>query len=285
VNITQARDNSRDFNWRIWRTKTMPTQPVRGLARREALKALLLAPPAVALAACVARPASAPASTTIAATEPPIQTVQTVQPEQTAAQATPETAPTEIPTLAPAETPIAQPTPTLEVQAQVLPPTPACGDDDEPTPQQTEGPYYTPNTPERNSFLEPGVTGTRMIVQGFVLNTSCQPVARAMLDFWHADDAGVYDNAGYKLRGHFFTDEAGRYELETIRPGIYTGRTRHFHVKVQAPNQPVLTTQLYFPDEPANARDGIFRPELVLNMTDTPDGSKAGGFNFVLNVA
>jgi protocatechuate 3,4-dioxygenase beta subunit len=88
------------------------------------------------------------------------------------------------------------------------------------------------------------------------------------------------------LRGHQFTDDTGRYELETILPGLYTGRTRHIHVKVQAPNQPVLTTQLYFPNEPANARDGIYRPELVMSVTDNPDGNGLlGTFDYVLNMA
>ncbi len=39
----------------------------------------------------------------------------------------------------------------------------------------------------------------------------------------------------------------GRYTLETIVPGEYPGRTQHIHVKVQAPNGPILTTQIYFP--------------------------------------
>jgi protocatechuate 3,4-dioxygenase beta subunit len=170
-------------------------------------------------------------------------------------------------------------------ESQGLAPTPACGDDDdEPTLAQTEGPYYTPNTPERASFLEPGITGTRLVVMGYVLTTDCRPVARALLDFWHCDDSGVYDNVGYRLRGHQFTDDAGRYTLETIVPGLYPGRTRHIHVKAQAPNQPVLTTQLYFPDEPGNSSDGIFHPALVMDVQDTPEGKQAA-FNFVLDVA
>lgn len=168
--------------------------------------------------------------------------------------------------------------------APTLAPTPQCGDDDdEPTPAQTEGPYYTPNTPERTSFLEAGITGTRLVVSGYVLGTACQPVAQALIDFWHCNDAGEYDNAGYKLRGHQFTDEQGRYTLETIVPGLYPGRTRHIHVKVQAPNNPVLTTQLYFPDEPDNARDGIFNSELLMAMQEIADG-KTAQFNFVLSL-
>lgn len=169
--------------------------------------------------------------------------------------------------------------------AQTLAPTPQCGDDDDdPTPAQTEGPYYTPNTPERTSLLEAGITGTKLVVTGYVLSTDCQPIAQALIDFWHANDAGEYDNAGYKLRGHQFTDAQGRYTLETIVPGIYTGRTRHIHVKVQAPNQPVLTTQLYFPNEPDNARDGIYVKETEMTVQDAADG-KAATFNFILSLA
>ncbi|MCI0580285.1 MAG: hypothetical protein L0332_20505 [Chloroflexi bacterium] len=172
----------------------------------------------------------------------------------------------------------------LPSQAQQLAPTPACGDDDDVTPQQTEGPFYTPDTPERTSLLEPGLAGTSLLVSGAVLTTGCQPVAGALLDFWHCDDNGEYDNVGYKLRGHQFADDAGRYTLETIQPGLYPGRTRHIHVKVQAPNQPVLTTQLYFPGEPGNANDGIFHPDLVMDVQETAGGREAT-FNFVLDIA
>jgi protocatechuate 3,4-dioxygenase beta subunit len=165
-----------------------------------------------------------------------------------------------------------------------LSPTPACDDGDEATVAQTEGPYYTPNTPERASLLETGMAGVKLVVAGQVLTTDCRPVARALLDFWQADDAGQYDNVGYRLRGHQFADDQGRYTLETVVPGLYPGRTRHIHVKVQAPNQPVLTTQLYFPNEPGNDRDGIFNLALVMDVQDDAAG-KVGEFNFVLKMA
>lgn len=164
---------------------------------------------------------------------------------------------------------------------QVLAPTPACGDADDPTPPQTEGPYFTPNSPERTSLLEPGVNGTRLVVSGRVLTTECKPVPQALLDFWQADARGGYDNIGFRLRGHQYSDAEGRYRLETIVPGLYPGRTRHIHVKVQAPNRPVLTTQLYFPDEPRNASDAIFNPKLVMAVQDTSKG-KLATFDFVL---
>lgn len=161
-----------------------------------------------------------------------------------------------------------------------LPPTPACGDD--PTPAQTAGPYFTPNSPERASLLEAG-TGTRLLLAGTVVTRSCKPVRRALLDFWQADEQGRYDNQGYRYRGHLYTDEAGRFSLETVLPGLYPGRTRHLHVRVQAPGGPVLTTQLYFPGEAANASDPIFRKELTMQLREEPDG-KAGQFQFVLDL-
>lgn len=88
-----------------------------------------------------------------------------------------------------------------------------------------------------------------------------------MLEFWHCNAVGIYDTVSYKLRGHLFAAKARRYALETIMPGIYTGRTRYFHARVQAPNQPALTTQLYvFPGEALNGA----RPTLSARM---PDGS------------
>ena len=170
---------------------------------------------------------------------------------------------------------------TGHVHAQTLQPTPSCPDGAEPTARQTEGPYFKPASPERASLLEPGMKGVRVVVTGVVRLASCQPVSRALIDVWHADDRGDYDNVGYRLRGHQFTDDQGRYRLETIVPGVYPGRTRHFHLKVQAPKGPVLTTQLYFPGEAANASDPIFKRELVLRVRDGAEG-KTGTFDFVL---
>ncbi len=237
------------------------------LKRRAFLYALLTLPSALALAACTAQPTAAPTT----APQPPNAPQPTNSPP---APSAPATAPTAASSLTAAPTQVAQ-------RAT----TPACGDDDDdPTPAQTEGPYYTPNTPERASLLEADMQGAKLVLTGVVMNTSCQPVARALLDFWQCDDAGVYDNQGYRLRGHQFADEQGRYQLETIVPGVYPGRTRHIHVKVQAPNKPVLTSQLYFPGEPRNRTDGIYNPALEMQLANNADGSKNGAFDFVLQV-
>ena len=92
---------------------------------------------------------------------------------------------------------------------------------------------------------------------------------------------GEYDNLGFRYRGHQFTDAQGNYRLQTIVPAEYPGRTRHVHVKVQAPGKRILTTQLYFPNEPQNAQDSIFQSEMLLKVTDTGT-TKQGAFDFVV---
>ena len=168
----------------------------------------------------------------------------------------------------------------------LLAPTPECLDDDDLdlTLAQTEGPYFSPASPERTSLREEGMAGTPLRVTGYVYSSGCDPAPNALLDFWHCDDAGVYDNEGYRLRGHQFTDDDGRFTLETIVPGVYPGRTRHIHVKVQAAVGPVLTTQLYFPDEPGNERDGIFDPLLVMDIEPASEDNDevTGFFTFIV---
>ncbi|WP_321812497.1 intradiol ring-cleavage dioxygenase [Burkholderia sp. BCC1985] len=159
--------------------------------------------------------------------------------------------------------------------------TPACTDDHELTPRQTAGPFFLPHSPQRASLLEPGINGTKIVLTGWVLSTRCRAASGALLDFWHANDAGEYDVEGFRLRGHQFADSEGRYRLETIVPGLYPGRTRHFHVRVQPTNGPILTTQLYFPGEPRNANDFLFDRRLLMTIDDHGE-QKAARFDFVL---
>jgi protocatechuate 3,4-dioxygenase beta subunit len=170
-----------------------------------------------------------------------------------------------------------------DAAAEPLAPTPQCHDGDEPTVRQTEGPYFKPSSPERVDLAEPNTRARLVELSGLVLTRSCRPVARALLDLWHADERGDYDNSGFRYRGHLFTDADGRYRFRTIVPALYPGRTRHYHVKVQAPQQSVLTTQLYFPNEPTNRRDGLFRRELLMRTAEAGDALSAR-FDFVLDL-
>ncbi|MDE0114927.1 MAG: hypothetical protein OXI87_22450 [Albidovulum sp.] len=150
---------------------------------------------------------------------------------------------------------------------------------------QTEGPYYTPSTPRRSSLLEPGSSGETLILEGLILTRDCKPVAGAIIDIWHCDERGRYDNAGYSYRGHQFTDASGAFRFTTIRPTRYSGRTPHIHVKVKGKSTRMLTTQLYFPDlEELNERDSIFREGLLIDLRRNGK-IWHGRFDFVLAAA
>ncbi|HSL42719.1 MAG TPA: hypothetical protein VK897_04755 [Anaerolineales bacterium] len=199
--------------------------------------------------------------------------------------------PTPIPTEAlPAATftPVVDPVSPTLTQAIGLSPTPVASDDiftqmgiallapvcNGLTQAQTEGPYYTRDTPQRNSLLEEGMQGTRLILVGYVLDQNCQPLPNAWLDFWQADAQGEYDNAGYRLRGHQFTDAQGRYYLETVLPGLYSSRPiEHIHVKLRPEGGNEITSQLYFPRRPMEG--------LTVTLEDRGDHF-IGYFNFVV---
>ena len=150
-------------------------------------------------------------------------------------------------------------------------PSPTCTGLTQP---QTEGPYYKPDTPQRNVLYEDGMLGTRLILVGYVLDQNCQPLPNAWLDFWQADAAGEYDNAGYRLRGHQFTDEQGRYYLDTVLPGLYLSRPiEHIHVKVRPEGGEDVTSQLYFPQQPVEG--------LTVTLEER-ESYLVGYFNFVV---
>ncbi len=145
-----------------------------------------------------------------------------------------------------------------------------------PTPEDTEGPFYKAGAPARESLVEPASKAEKLVLSGVVRSADCKPLAGVALDFWHADERGAYDNSGYRYRGLVKTDAQGRYRLETNLPPPYSGRPRHIHVKLQAPQGKVVTTQLYFPGESRGAdRD------LVLKMKPGAGGRRAT-YDFVL---
>lgn len=166
--------------------------------------------------------------------------------------------------------------------------TPSCDEVSAETLRQTEGPFYKPNTPERSELREGVAAGTPLIVEGFVFDTQCRPIAGAVIDLWSCDSAGVYDNEGFRLRGHQFTDANGYYRFSTVRPAAYKAgfawRTPHIHAKVQGRHTALLTTQLYFPDEPLNRKDSAFNQALLLqiNPAEQEGIGMAARYDFVL---
>ena len=150
------------------------------------------------------------------------------------------------------------------------------------TPGQIGGIHFRPS-PLRHDVVYPTLAGTRLTLEGQVLTTLCTPVRHARLDFWQADAHGHYDDTGFRLRSHQFTDAQGRYRLETIVPGPYPGRTPHVHVKVRAPGQPTLTTELYFPGASYNSRDPYFDRRLLVHLAEVKKRFVAR-FDFVLRL-
>ena len=163
-----------------------------------------------------------------------------------------------------------------------LDPTPAAGENLVLTPEETAGPFFKPNSPLKNDFRDSGITGTPVKLAGFVLDRKGKPIPNALLDFWHADAHGEYDFNGFRCRGHQFSGPDGKYSLETIMPGLYPGRTRHYHVRLQAAHGPILSTQLYFPGEARNSTDSLYKRDLLLKIQETSAG-RIATFNFVLD--
>ncbi|MGZ6256948.1 MAG: dioxygenase family protein [Candidatus Limnocylindrales bacterium] len=145
----------------------------------------------------------------------------------------------------------------------------------------TEGPYYKAGAPQSADLVQAGMAGTRLTLTGFVVTAACPPIANAKVEIWQADSSGTYDNSGYTLRGYVLTGADGRYQIRTIVPGEYPGRTEHIHVKVTPPGGSTLTTQLFFPGTAANDADGIYDPSLLLGISQEGSGL-VGTYTFVL---
>jgi protocatechuate 3,4-dioxygenase beta subunit len=144
------------------------------------------------------------------------------------------------------------------------------------------GPFYKEGAPFKQRLGE-GVEGERLIITGKVIDMRCQPLKDAILDVWQANSTGEYDNEGFTLRGKVKTNNDGTYLIYTIVPREYaTGditRPGHIHLKVGAPNQPTLTTQLYFEGEPYLS--DLEDKSLVMKLTEE-NGTKKANFDFVI---
>ncbi|AUG53861.1 hypothetical protein [Thalassospira marina] len=168
-----------------------------------------------------------------------------------------------------------------DLAGPLLDATPACHADGPITLSTSEGPYFSPASPQRSDIREGKNNGVALLVGGYVLNRDCTPVSQAQIEIWQADDRGKYDNDGYYLRGHQITGDDGKWAFLTIIPAAYPGRCQHIHFKVQRPGGAVLTSQVFFPNDPLHGRDYQFDGRLLLKMDETGP-QKTGLFNFVL---
>jgi len=161
-----------------------------------------------------------------------------------------------------------------------------------------EGPFYTDNPPmiEQHLLAPVSEPGTRMIISGRVLNLDCtEYIPNAIVDVWHANNAGGYDNNGYNLRGFTTTNAQGFYLFETIKPGKYLNgskyRPSHIHYKITPPDHAQLTTQLYFEgdeDIPGDAAASITQGDFdatnrIISLGENSEGKLEGTFDIIIS--
>src|SRR5687767_3396917 len=143
----------------------------------------------------------------------------------------------------------------------------------QPTPRQTEGPFYPVNLPKDSDFdlLRNGsqayTRGQPAWVEGSVTDLQGKPLAGAQVEIWQCDEGGRYHHPGdggkadpaFQGFGRVTVGADGRYRFRTIRPVAYSGRTPHIHVKVKSGTRDLLTTQMYVAGDPNNERDFLWR--------------------------
>lgn len=144
------------------------------------------------------------------------------------------------------------------------------------TPAMTEGPFFPDKLPlDQDSDLihitdhtTPAI-GIITNLSGRVLDKNGEPVKDSLVELWQADEHGTYIHSrgaqqgerdpGFQGYGRFETAGDGGWRFRTIKPGLYTGRTRHYHFGITLKGEKRFTTQLFLKDESGNERDGVLR--------------------------
>ena len=119
--------------------------------------------------------------------------------------------------------------------------------------------------------------GERILVTGRVLESDGRAVRGALVEIWQANAAGRYVHAvdqhpapldpNFTGAGRCLTDDDGRYEFVTVKPGAYpwknhpnAWRPAHIHFSLFGRAfTDRLVTQMYFPGDPLFTYDPIFQ--------------------------
>jgi protocatechuate 3,4-dioxygenase, alpha subunit len=138
-----------------------------------------------------------------------------------------------------------------------------------PTPSQTVGPYFTIVLGQtgQNIVAPAGVPGTRIRVEGRVLDGDRVAIDDALIELWQANSVGRYRHRldardefalhdGFTGFGSATTEfQTGRWWLETIKPGPVPDphgalQAPHLNLVVQARGMLMPSfTRMYFPED------------------------------------
>ncbi|MGB1317370.1 MAG: T9SS type A sorting domain-containing protein [Flavobacteriales bacterium] len=161
-----------------------------------------------------------------------------------------------------------------------------------------QGPFYTQNPPNivNNQLANVNEEGTRMVISGVVRTLDCSEVIPdTVVDVWHANSPGQYDNSGYNLRGKMLSNAQGFYQFETVYPGKYLNgsvyRPSHIHFKITPPGYPTITTQLYFEgdedldsDPASSLTSGTYNAtDRIITLTDNGTGVLEGTWDIIVD--
>jgi protocatechuate 3,4-dioxygenase, alpha subunit len=147
------------------------------------------------------------------------------------------------------------------------------------TPSQTAGPYLSIGLlrePTTTQLVDPA-DPRAVRIRGRLLDGADEGVPDGLVEIWQADDSGRYRSDGFQGFGRSGTEDGGRFEFVTLKPGRVPwpgGGEQAPHLLVAVFARGLLkhvVTRMYFPDEEqANANDPVLagldeaaRPSLV----------------------
>jgi len=151
----------------------------------------------------------------------------------------------------------------------------------DPTPSQTEGPFYPQRKQKDKDFDLTQIEGKKekakgdvIWVTGKVVDQDGKPIEDATVEVWQANAGGRYihphDNSDIPLDPNFQgwavvpSGKDGGFKYKTIMPGAYplskkVMRPPHIHYKVTKFGYESLTTQMYFEGNELNAKDALLQ--------------------------
>ncbi|KIL80276.1 dioxygenase [Bacillus badius] len=175
------------------------------------------------------------------------------------------------------------------------------------------GPYFVEGTPllKEQPFVlpqRPDEKGEKLVFRGTVSSVNGQPLPQTRVEWWQDDADGFYSNfdsdaPDYNLRGHFYTDENGRFEVHSIVPvpyqiptngptgefvkaaGYHPYRPAHLHMKFEKEGHEPLITQVFFEGDEwldTDVANGV-RTSLLTKLVDK-GGHKEASLDFVMRI-